>query len=633
MTHIVVNLLNSLLGNDGKTINYRQPYSGTFGRYQNIKNLIEDINNGQIKRLLIHKVNPLYSYPEREELLKAIKKAELVVYTGDRMDETGSYSHYVVPDSHDLEKWGDFEFKKDIFSVGQPTIRPLYNTRSFEDSLIAWIKQSEKNTLSIVNAENFYQYVKARWEKKGPYVWDQFLKKGVAGTEQMLIASSRKPLPQALKGLEPYRESNSNSYELTLYETSGLKQGNLANVSWLQEFPDPVTKICWDNYICVSPATALKKNLKEGEVLSLSVEGKKLKAPLHIQPGQSDGTVALALGYGRSHCGKVGKNVGVNAWPFISLQKKTPVFEGITVSFEKTKEFIPLANVQGHHSMEGRDIILETTLPEFLKDPSSGIPKGHKVISLWAEHKYKGHKWGMTIDLNACSGCGACMLACQSENNIPVVGKKYVLEGREMHWIRVDRYYEGKTENPRALHQPVVCMHCDNAPCETVCPVLATVHSSEGTNDMVYNRCVGTRYCANNCPYKVRRFNWFNYTKNIEKPQDMVLNPDVTIRSRGVMEKCTFCIQRVQSAKGKAKKEGRPLKDGDIQTACQQSCPSEAIVFGDLNDKTTKVSENFSAPNSYSLLHEMLNTKPSVKYQTKIRNNNHPLIKKQGGHG
>lgn len=630
--HIMVNLLNSLLGNDGKTVNYRQPYTGPFGRYQNMKNLIEDINSGQVKRLLIHKVNPLYSYPEKEELLEAIKKVELVVYTGDRIDETGSHAHYVVPDSHDLEKWGDWEFKKGVFSVGQPTIRPLYNTRSFEDSLIKWIKRSGKNTLSVSNAENFYQYVKAGWEKKYPASWNQFLKKGVSGAKKTLTGPSRKLLPEVFQKLKPYKDISTDSYELVLYETSGLKQGNLANVSWLQEFPDPVTKICWDNYICVSPATALKENLKEGEILNLSVKGQNLKAPLHIQPGQSEGTLALALGYGRSLCGKVGKNVGVNAWPLISITKKTPVLSGLIASFEKTKEFIPLANVQGHHSMEGRDIILETTLPEFLNNPSSGIPKGHKVVSLWAEHKYKGHKWGMTIDLNACSGCGACMVACQSENNIPVVGKKYVLEGREMHWIRVDRYYKGETKNPKALHQPVVCMHCDNAPCETVCPVLATVHSSEGTNDMIYNRCVGTRYCSNNCPYKVRRFNWFNYTKNIEKPQDMALNPDVTIRSRGVMEKCTFCIQRVQSGKGKAKKEGRLLKDGDIQTACQQSCPSEAIVFGDLNDKTAKVSENFSAPNSYALLHEMLNTKPSVKYQTKVRNSNQGTPKKSGGH-
>jgi len=315
----------------------------------------------------------------------------------------------------------------------------------------------------------------------------------------------------------------------------------------------------------------------------------------------------------------------VNAWPLLGLSRK--------VSFRKTGRVIPLANVQGHHSMEGRDIVLETTLKEFLHNPSSGLPKHHKVKSLWPSHKYEGHKWGMVIDLNSCTGCGTCILACQSENNIPAVGKKYVLEGREMHWIRVDRYYEGSPESPRTVHQPVVCMHCDNAPCETVCPVLATVHSSEGINDMVYNRCVGTRYCSNNCPYKVRRFNWFNYAKKIEEPLNRALNPDVTVRSRGVMEKCSFCIQRIQQAKGEAKRENRPLKDGELQTACQQSCPAKAIAFGDLNDPNSQVQKEFKAKNSYALLDYHLNTKPSVKYKTKIRNVEHPLSSsKKGGH-
>lgn len=631
--HLMVNFLNSALGNDGSAVNYRQPFSGPFGRYENIKRLIEGLNSGQVKRVLIHKVNPLYSYPERGKLLEALKKAELVVYTGDRADETGFYSHYIVPDSHDLEKWGDWEFKKGVFSLGQPTIRPLYNTRAFEDSLIVWIKKSGKNTLKFQEAENFYQYMRKRWETgKGPGFWNEFLKRGVAGYRAFLTAPPRKFHFKAFKELKPYKELTQNPYELVLYETSGLREGNMANVSWLQEFPDPVTKICWDNYLCVSPSTALKEGLKEGQVLQLSLKNRQIKAPVHIQPGQSEGVLGLALGYGRSLCGKVGRNVGVNAWPLMDLSNDQMVFSGLSVSFKKTGKVIPLANVQGHHSMEGRDIILETTLPEYLKDPSSGIHKGHKVVSLWSEHKYKGHKWGMTIDLNACNGCGACMVACQAENNIPVVGKKYVLQGREMHWIRVDRYYEGEPENPETLHQPVVCMHCDNAPCETVCPVMATVHSDEGTNDMIYNRCVGTRYCSNNCPYKVRRFNWFNYTKNIEKPLDKVLNPDVTVRSRGVMEKCTFCIQRIQFGKGQAKREGRTLKDGEIQTACQQSCPSQAIAFGDLNDKKSKVSRNFSAPNSYALLHEMLNTKPSVKYQTKVRNQEKAHHKKKGHH-
>ena len=642
--HILVNFLNSALGNDGKTINYRQAFPGPFGSEKSMEQLISGLEKGHIKRVIIHKVNPLYSSPQKERLKTALKKADLVVYTGDRVDETGLYSDYILPDSHDLEKWGDWEFKSGVFSVGQPTIRPLYQTRAFEDALLVWIRSVSQT----VTAENFYSYVKNRWKaKRGAAFWNRFLKAGVTGPpKEKFSLPSRSFQPSAWNTIRPPvrrtgapsdSAGKSQSYELALYETSGLRHGDLSNVSWLMEFPDPVTKICWDNYLCLSSAEALERGLKEGDVVSLKSsgtfphtpqavssvksngtvstetgEGLSLEVPIHIQPGQSDGVLALALGYGRTGAGSIGNGVGVSAWPFL----KSDHF----VSFEKTGKAVPLANVQGHHSMEGRDIVLETTLKEFLKDPSSGLHKSHKVKSLWSSHKYKGHKWGMVIDLNSCTGCGTCLLACQSENNIPTVGKKNVLDGREMHWIRVDRYYEGPPENPRTVHQPVVCMHCDNAPCETVCPVLATVHSDEGTNDMIYNRCVGTRYCSNNCPYKVRRFNWFNYAKKIKEPLNKVLNPDVTVRSRGVMEKCTFCIQRIHQAKGEAKRENRPLKDGELKTACQQSCPAEAISFGDLNDPHSRVRGEFHAENSYALLDDHLNTKPSVKYKTKIRN-------------
>ena len=708
--HIAMNFLNSVLGNDGKTVNYSQSFPGPFGSGKDMEKLISGLEEGRIKRVIIHKVNPLYAWPHQKRLEAALRKADLVVYTGDRVDETGLYADYILPDSHDLEKWGDWEFKKGVFSIGQPAIRPLYNTRAFEDSLLTWIKSSNTS----VKAKNFYHYVKNRWTAgRGVNFWNQFLAKGVTGIESVSLSSPRvfrssawqqvrsawkkkveglrvtaadnffKDLgfkegdvvqkvngkwvntPQAslkafkeLKGLDNFdmviqrdgktirqnynvadlqngkikltdREQDSSEknphsalYELVLYETSGLRQGDLSNVPWLMEFPDPVTKICWDNYLCISPAEAVKRDIKEGQVVSI---GEKMDIPVHIQPGQSEGVLGLALGFGRTHVGSIGNGVGVNAWPLLEQSHK--------VSFKKTGQIIPLANVQGHHSMEGRDIVLETTLKEFLHNPSSGLPKHHKVKSLWPSHKYEGHKWGMVIDLNSCTGCGTCILACQSENNIPTVGKKYVLEGREMHWIRVDRYYEGSPESPRTVHQPVVCMHCDNAPCETVCPVLATVHSSEGINDMVYNRCVGTRYCSNNCPYKVRRFNWFNYAKKIEEPLNMALNPDVTVRSRGVMEKCSFCIQRIHQAKGEAKREDRPLKDGELQTACQQSCPAKAITFGDLNDSNSQVQKEFKSKNSYALLDDHLNTKPSVKYKTKIRNIKGQLPSaEKGGH-
>ena len=622
--YVLVNFLNSALKNDGKTINYSQHFPYEFGSYSQMKQLISDINKGRIKSVIIHKLNPLYSYPEKAHLLSALKKVK-VIYTGDRIDETGDHSNYIIPDSHDLEKWSDWEFKKDIFTIQQPTIRPLYNTRDFEDSLLSWMKLSD---LTKGLPKNFYQYIKTYWEsKKGTSFWNSFLKKGITGSKKVSTSSSRSFRSSAWDAIKNYKDS-SQKYTLTLYETSGLKQGDLANVAWLQEFPDPVTKICWDNYLCVSPSTALKESFKEGGIVRVNSNGNTIEAPIHIQPGQDDRTLALAIGYGHTKTGVVANQVGVNAYP-LSHQN---TFSGLEVSFQKTGGTKPLANVQGHHSMEGRDIIIETTLEEFKKDSSSGLSKHQKVPSLWPKHKYKGHKWGMVIDLNSCNGCGTCMVACQSENNIPSVGKKYVLEGREMHWINIDRYYTGTAEDPLAVHQPRVCMHCDNAPCETVCPVMATVHSDEGTNDMIYNRCVGTRYCSNNCPYKVRRFNWFNYEKQYKEPLNLVLNPDVTVRSRGVMEKCTFCIQRVQEGKARSKKEDRPVKDGDIQTACQQSCPADAIVFGDLNDPNSKVSQAFNAKNSYGLLDEMLNTKPAVKYHTKIRNKNTPSLSKKGQH-
>ena len=381
-----------------------------------------------------------------------------------------------------------------------------------------------------------------------------------------------------------------------------------------------MTKICWDNYLCVSPADARKKSLKEGQVVLLKGLKHKLEVPVHVQPGQADGVLALALGYGRERAGKVANKVGVNAYPMAEMSEKGHLISSVSAYIESTPKKVFLPNTQGHHSMEGRQIVVETTLKKYLKNPGGAIHR-HKVFSLWSSHQYPKHKWGMVIDLNSCTGCSACVSACQSENNIPTVGKDLVLQGREMHWIRVDRYYKGTPEEPETVHQPVVCMHCDNAPCETVCPVMATVHSDEGTNDMIYNRCVGTRYCSNNCPYKVRDASiGLIMPKNMEKsPRNMALNPDVTVRSRGVMEKCTFCLHRIRSAQAKAKLENRTMKDGDVQTACQQSCPTGAIVFGDLKDKSSEVYRLFNREDSYSLLEE-LNTQPAVRYQVKVRN-------------
>lgn len=615
---VLTHYLNHLLGSYGKTIDFNQYHTSWSRRTQGIDSLIQKLNQGKVRNVIIHRTNPLYSYPHRKELKSALRKAQLVIYTGDRMDETARVSDYIIPDLHDLEKWSVWEFQKGVYSIQQPTVRPLIQSRSFEDNLIRWMRYDQKETSRLNSVLSWYDYLQKNISQKR-LLWGDLLKNGFQKKLRY------KKLPQFRENvlrkiqIQPAAAPLSSGLELILYTTQGLKGGRLANVSWLQEFPDPITKICWDNYLCLSPKDARLKNLKEGQVVELKVSQESVKVPVHIQPGQSDGTAGLALGYGQTHAGRLAGGVGVNGYTFMKTVKDHVVSSGLKAEVHPTRSSIALAAVQGHHSMEGRQIVVETTLKQYLKNPKSGL-HSHKIFSLWPEHKYPREKWAMSIDLNSCTGCGACVVACQSENNIPVVGKKYVLEGREMHWMRIDRYYTGSPEEPEGVvHQPVVCMHCDNAPCETVCPVAATVHSDEGTNDMIYNRCVGTRYCSNNCPYKVRRFNWFNYAKKIKSPLHGALNPEVTVRSRGVMEKCTFCIHRVKAKQSEARLKGRSLKDGDIQTACQQSCPAQAIVFGDFNDKNSKVRKAFEEKNAYALLEE-LNTKPSVRYRTKIRN-------------
>lgn len=637
--HIAANFLNTVLSNDGRTVDHSQtPFKGFESNAKEMDALIRGLNEGRIKTVVVHKSNPVYTMPSSSGFVEALKKAELVIYTGDRNDETGQIANFIATDHHEMENWGDMEPQEGLYSVQQPTIRPLYNTRAFEDSLIAWSKKAGRGSLR--QTDSWYDYLRSFWRNQifnshrnlvqGDFesFWTKLLQEGVFDTKEHRRAAHspvRNFDVRTVLGIR--RALASEQMELVLYPTVGLKDGSLANVSWLQEFPDPVTKICWDNYLTMSPQDAENLKLREGQIVRLAVGGKTLEVPVHIQVGQAKGVLGLAVGYGHKAAGTVANGVGVNAYELSEYKEGRVLASGLPAHVEVTSRSYSLANVQGHHSMEGRQIVVEATLEQYKKNPAANIHK-HKIFSMWSEHKYPENKWGMTIDLNTCTGCSACVVACQSENNIPTVGKRYVLQGREMHWIRVDRYYVGEPENPDTVFQPLVCMHCDNAPCETVCPVLATVHSDEGTNDMIYNRCVGTRYCANNCPYKVRRFNWFNYVKDVRKPLNMALNPEVTVRSRGVMEKCTFCIHRIRGEKAKARNEKRELKDGDIKTACQQSCPTNAIIFGDLNDPESEVSKVFKAQNSYGLLEEF-NTQPAVRYRTKIRN----TAQLKGDHG
>ena len=634
-SQVAANLLNSVLGNDGVTIDYsHSPNMGFQGRDANLTALTNEMKSGKVKTLIIHGVNPAYAAPSEIPFVEALQKVEMAIYTGERVDETGWYCNYVLPDSHPMESWGDAEGQKGVYSVQQPTIQPLYNTRAFGDTLIAWAKVLNSKS-ELAKADSVYSLVRERIEKKLNTKWVHAMHAGVINTAEAARAQNDAPRAfrtEALKVVE-FKATPKADHELVFYPTIGMKDGTMANVTWLQEFPDPVTKICWDNFISVSPNFSSEQHLVEGQVMILHVGDHTIEAPVHIQPGQHDSVLGMPVGYGRTRAGEIGNNVGVNAYPLIPLAADgRRQYAGVPATFEMTQTQEGLPNTQGYFLMHGltpegaqigdRQIVVEATLKEWEKDPATGI-KQPSNLSSWTPHVYKGHKWGMSIDLSRCNGCSACILACQSENNIAVVGKTYVLQHRQMQWMRVDRYFVGTADDPDSLHIPILCMQCDNAPCETVCPVQATMHDDEGLNSMIYNRCVGTRYCSNNCPYKVRRFNWFNYGRMhpdlVASPLQMQLNPEVTVRSRGVMEKCSFCVQRIRFAEVQAQINHREVQDGEIKMACEASCPTKAIVFGDVNNPNWRVSKLLKDPRHYEVLVD-LNTRPAVRYASKIRN-------------
>jgi molybdopterin-containing oxidoreductase family iron-sulfur binding subunit len=702
--------LNQLLGNFGNTISFTSPSYVKKGNDVEFNQFVDALAAGQAGAVLFLDGNPVYDHPRGAEIKSSISKAGLSVSFAYAPDETAAASKLIAPNHYFLEAWGDAEPKKDYYSLVQPTISPIYKTRQAEESLLLWAGQ---NT-------TYYDFVKGFWKtnmypkQKYGYgsfkdFWNYSLHDGVfevngsnpriqtesaAATDSTgrVIAVAPAPvvsLPEPnlnfdMSGVEAgisadYKSSGAG-FELVIYEKVGLGSGAQANNPWLQEFPDPVTRACWENYLVIpsSLAKELGLTVTDGKTakVNLKVGNKTIALPALVQPGQNVGTVGLAIGYGRTETGKTGKDIGVNAYPLLKVVNSTLSYAIDGVKVEKNDEVHLVAHVQTHHTVMGRPAIQETTLDKYLKDPVSGryfpkisTPNGEEPtanFSLWFDNeiervpnemamgpnKRPNHQWSMVVDLNTCFGCGACVLACQVENNVPVVGKQEVLNRREMHWIRIDRYYssdmskekakkdgvglldmyaasEIPSEDPEVVFQPLMCQHCNNAPCETVCPVLATTHSTEGLNQMTYNRCIGTRYCANNCPYKVRRFNWFSYPENKEFDFNvnnnlgkMVLNPDVTVRARGVMEKCSMCIQRVQEGKLYAKKEGRRPIDGEINTACAQACPTDAITFGDMADKEGKLYKLLAEHKdgrAYTLLEE-INTKPSVVYLSKIRN-------------
>jgi molybdopterin-containing oxidoreductase family iron-sulfur binding subunit len=634
---VVVNALNSALGNIGKTIDLAQPSLQRSGDDTAMAELVAKLQRGEVHTLMMHGVNPAYDYSEPEQFLAGLEKVALSISFSDRRDETSSHVHAVCPDHHFLEAWGDAEPVESHLSLAQPLIAPLFETRAAQESLLRWVGHDETD---------YYKYLREFWRtdvfprqkelKSFDAFWERSLQDGVVAvppgsTGVMLKGVVSKPQSDWKAAVdkifseagERHSATAENHFEIHCYETVALRDGRHANNPWLQELPDPITKVTWGNYAAIAPSVAKKLDLNDGDVIKLTVGKRQLELPAFIQPGQDSRTVAVALGYGRSQVGRAGQNVGVNAYPLTSIERGHRRYFAGNATFEKTGRTEKIGSTQTHFSMEGRPIVLETSLEELHKGAE---PEEETLPTLWAERLQGEHSWGMAIDMNSCTGCSACVVACQAENNVPVVGKDQIERIRIMHWIRIDRYYSGPEEDPVSVHQPMMCQHCQNAPCETVCPVLATTTSSEGLNQQVYNRCIGTRYCANNCPYKVRRFNWYNYTDNplfdfnMESPLGrMVLNPDVAVRSRGVMEKCSLCVQRIQLAKNTALQGRRELADGEIQTACQQSCPTQAIVFGDLKDPNSRVSHMQRNQRRYKVLDD-LGTRPNVSYLKKVRN-------------
>ncbi|MEO6327796.1 MAG: 4Fe-4S dicluster domain-containing protein, partial [Ginsengibacter sp.] len=693
---IIVNAINEAIGAGGKTIDWSSTANYRKGIDAEMIALTNDLNAGNVGALLIYGANPAYSFMAAGKFISGLKKCPLTVSFSEKMDETTELCKFTLPAHHWLESWGDAEPQTGYISLIQPLIHPLFKTRPFQTSLLKWVG----------NSLDYENYFKNYWTNKvgGIDNYNKALQDGVInsvaanssanaakGSSAAKVNDSLAVnLENAVGGVPSFSGATftgniaeatakignikGSAVELILYKKISLGNGVHANNPWLQELPDPITKATWDNYAMISPA--MGKSLfnidifnrrdtdnyevkPDKPVVKITSNGKIIELPILIIPGIHPNVVAIAVGYGRQsndksktgeYIGKAATGSGINAYPFATFNGSTvDYFAPATI--EKTGNTYVLAQTQVHNVTEGRPIVRETTLTNFISDPKEINREEEEELAKYGNDFVKdatiypyfdkpGIKWGMSIDLNTCTGCSACVVACHAENNIPVVGKREVARYHEMHWLRIDRYFTGDHENPDVIFQPMLCQHCDNAPCENVCPVSATNHSSEGLNQMAYNRCIGTRYCANNCPYKVRRFNWADYTGADSFPDNqrgeisdatmmmnddlsrMVLNPDVTVRSRGVMEKCSFCVQRLQDGKLNAKKADRPVLDGEIQTACMQACPTNAIIFGNVNDKESRISKirNEEQKERTFYVLEQLHVLSNVNYLAKIRN-------------
>jgi len=638
--HALAHAMNQELGNAGKTVAYTAPIAArSVDHLESLTELTKDLLAGQVSVLLIVGANPAYDAPADLKFAEALERAPMRVHLGTHETETSERCHWHVPQAHSLESWSDARAADGTITILQPLIAPLYGGKTAHELLAALSPRPEQSSHDIVR-DHWKTRLPVDFEK----AWNRALHDGVVpGTAQPEKTAAAKLGDWAKAAPKPA----SGAIELVFRPDPTVLDGRHANNGWLQELPKPLSKITWENAVTMGPATAVKLGVRRSlpvrgrstdtDVVELKLGDVTVKGPAWVLPGHAEDCISVTLGYGRTRSGRVGTQIGFSAY---ALRTSAAMHALPAVAARNTKARVNIASTQEHWTIEQvaektaeeRHIVRSVTVAEYDKNPEAMAelvedPPPSMTMYKPELHKYEGHAWGMAIDMNACVGCNACMVACQAENNIPVVGKEMVSFGREMHWIRIDRYYKGNPEKPESVEthlQPVLCMQCENAPCEVVCPVAATVHSDEGLNDMVYNRCIGTRYCSNNCPYKVRRFNFFQYNDWTTPSLKMMRNPDVTVRSRGVMEKCTYCVQRINKVRIDSKNEGREVKDGEIQTACQQACPAQAITFGDINDPQSSVSKLKKEPRNYGLLTD-LGTRPRTSYLGGVKNPNPEL--------
>jgi len=701
----LTNEINALIGANGSTIDLYNEVNLFESQESEMMRLVEDLKKGKgPDSLIFYNSNPVYSMPNGKEFEKLLKSVKMTVSMNAYGDETATSCKYMCPDHHALEAWSDFRAKTNHYALAQPMITPIHDTASAMESFLVWSGNAVRGGKDSTVA---YEVVKATYSELHDGDFDMAVHNSCVDLAPSTLEDVKIFSSVALADFPIFAKGT----ELIAYQKTGIGDGKFSNNPWLQEMPDPISKVTWDNYITMNPVEMTKSGYattydqENGlSMASIKANGEEFTLPVYPSPGQALGTVGIALGYGRGGNGeKIGKAayqtkeyggyitdekgnpkpIGENVYRMLSSDESSLRYTN-SAKITKVDGEYPIASTQIHHTVMGRHSIVRETTKEIydkegretynpmhtlqtLDDELNHVEKPLDEFDLWDKHPVEniGHRWAMTIDLNACFGCGACLIACQAENNVPVVGKDEVRRGREMHWLRLDRYFSSDEEatigtrkdkdtfsfseaeepslNPKVVHMPMMCQHCNHAPCETVCPVAATTHSNEGLNQMTYNRCIGTRYCANNCPYKVRRFNWFNYPSykkftEINPAQDdlgrMVLNPDVTVRTRGVMEKCSMCVQNIQAAKLDAKKEGRPVKDGDVDSVCGDACPAGAITFGDWNDIDSRVRKSSEDKRSYQALEEV-GVKPNVWYKVKVRNEENNLLAKlqSEGHG